>query len=288
MVRKALGKGLDALIPTDDTAGSQKRIVNLDITKIKRNRYQPRSSFNKTGIKELAQSIKENGVIQPIIVRKAEDGYELIAGERRLRAIGVLGMSAAPAIIVEADDGEMLEMALVENIQRDDLNPMDCAAGFKQLAESFNLTQEQIAQKVGKERASVANYLRLLSLSPKVQQLIRDEKLSFGHARALLGVENPKAQEILAALVASEGLSVRECEQLVRGKKIRKKEKPETAAVPKDYQFEMIQDRFQQVLGTKVKISPKKNGGIIEIQYYSSDDLQRILNYFDFEEDDLE
>ena len=299
MVRQALGKGLDALIPSgkptesDDSAQTNRNIAEVEVSRIRRNPYQPRQTFDQEKIEELAQSVAEKGFLQPIIVRQVEDGYELIAGERRFRAARHLKMDKIPVIVTEAGDSEILEMALIENIQRDDLNPMDCAQAFKQLSDEFNLTQEQIAQRVGKERATVANYVRLNALSDKIQGFIRQGKLSFGHAKALLGVKDENTMQILAALVVKEGLSVRECERLVAGNKggsaaaKDEQEAPaektsETAGI--NYQLESIQERFQQVLGTKVRIHPKKNGGLIEIQYYSSDDLSRILNYFDFDE----
>jgi ParB family transcriptional regulator, chromosome partitioning protein len=302
MVRQALGKGLDALIPSiqpsdaDDSAQPNRNIAEVEVARIRRNPYQPRQTFDQGKIEELARSVAEKGFIQPIIVRQVEDGYELIAGERRFRAARHLKMEKIPVIVTEASDSEILELALIENIQRDDLNPMDCAQAFKQLSDEFNLTQEQIAQRVGKERASVANYMRLNTLSDKIQNFIRVGKLSFGHAKALMGVKDENTMQILAALVVKEGLSVRECERLVAGNKggsvVAENEKeastekaPQTAGL--DYQMESIQERFQQVLGTKVRIHPKKNGGAIEIQYYSPDDLHRILNYFDFDEEEF-
>ena len=283
-----MGKDLDALIPGGISADVRKNIADIDVSAIKRNRYQPRGAFDKGKIEELAQSIKENGVIQPLIVRKLDEGYELIIGERRLRAAALLEMPTVPAIVIEASDEKILEMALVENIQRDDLNPMDCAVAFKQLADRFNLTQEQIATRVGKERATITNYMRLSGLSSKVQRLLREEKLTFGHAKALLSLDDTGSQELLAGLVVAEGLSVRKCEELATGKNKAGKTKTDprpAEQLKKDYYLEAIEDRFQQVLGTKVKISPKKNGGVIEIQYYASEDLERILNYFDFEEE---
>ena len=302
MVRQALGKGLDALIPSGnpadspDSAQTKRRIAEVEVSQIRRNPYQPRQNFDQGKIEELAQSVAEKGFIQPILVRQVEDGYELIAGERRFRAARHLKMEKMPVVVTEASDSEILEMALIENIQRDDLNSMDCAQAFKQLSDEFDLTQEQIAQRVGKDRASVANYMRLNALSEKIQGFIRDGKLSFGHAKALMSVKDENTMQILAALVVKEGLSVRECERLVAGNKngsAPAKDEKETPAedaaqsTEPDPQIESIQERFQQVLGTKVRIHPKKNGGAIEIQYYSSDDLHRILNYFDFDEEEF-
>jgi ParB family chromosome partitioning protein len=279
MARKALGKGLEALIgEADELAPSGGReVVELPIDQIKRSPLQPRTSFDPTRLDELARSIKERGVIQPVTVRRRAGAYELVAGERRVLAAKQAGFATVPALVVEATDEEALLLALIENIQRDDLNPMEHARGYHEMATRFNLTQEQVAQRVGKDRASVTNYLRLLSLPKKIQQLITEEKLSFGHARALLGAGTAAEQERLARRVVEKGLSVREVEALVAGAKPRPKPGAPLKALKKSVHVAELETRLRRELGTKVSITERGDGGRIEIEYYSLDDLDRIL-----------
>jgi len=285
MVRKALGKGLDALIPDmkPSVEVEEKQVINLSITDIKRNRYQPRAIFDDQKLKELTESIKQNGIIQPIIVRRLKDGFELIAGERRVRAARKAGHTTVPALVIDAEEEDVLALALVENIQRDDLNPLEHARAFKLLTNEFKMTQEQIAEKIGKDRTTITNYLRILSLPKKVKDLIAMGKLSFGHARALLSLDNSKAQQIIATDVVKKALSVRECEKLVARKKSSKAEL-KTAAKGKDPYLLILENRLQQILGTRVKIVSRIKGGKIEIEYYSDDDLDRILIFFNLEQ----
>ncbi|MCK5548270.1 MAG: ParB/RepB/Spo0J family partition protein [Thermoplasmata archaeon] len=291
MIRRALGKGLNALIAEgqEGEAAIRAEIENLPIDSIKRSRFELRKQFDDEKLSELTESIRQKGLIQPVIVRKGTDGYELIAGQRRLRAARNAGETHIPAIQLQVSDEEVLEMGLIENLQRDDLNPVEYAQAFKLLMEQFGLTQEQIAEKVSKDRSSVANYLRILSLPESVIALLRDEKLSLGHAKALLSIDDAHSQEMLASIVASEGLSVRECEQLAAEKslparKLAKTKRVKKPGVTKDHHVLSIEEKFQQILGTKVLITPKKTGGKIEIEYYSDDDLERILNYFEMED----
>jgi len=279
MARKALGKGLEALIGDgDDLAPSTGReVVELPVDRIKRSPLQPRTSFDPTRLDELARSIKERGVIQPITVRQRDGGYELVAGERRVLAAKQAGFETVPALVVEATDEEALLLALIENIQRDDLNPMEHARGYHEMATRFKLTQDQVAQRVGKDRASVANYLRLLSLPKKIQQLITEEKIAFGHARALLGAGTAVEQEKIARRIVRKGLSVREAEALVAGTRTRPKPGPQLKALKKSVHVAELETKLRRALGTKVSVTERGDGGRIEVEYYSLDDLDRIL-----------
>lgn len=295
--RQALGRGLNALIPGSEqmpveTEPTSKRVVNIEINSIKRNPNQPRLSINEEKLTELSESIKEKGIIQPIIVRKTDDGYELIAGERRTLAARKAGFEMVPAIIYNVSNEESLEFALIENIQRDDLNPLELANAYQMLINEFNLTQEEVSAKVGKDRASVANYLRLLALPQRVKQLVSEGKLSFGHARALLSLEDEAEQVLLAGIAVKEDLSVRQCENLVmsrslKGKRQKQRKLPgRKNAVEIDYDVNSLEEKLQSAIGTKVKITPKKKGGLIEIEYYSLDELERIIEFFEIEPGD--
>lgn len=279
MKKQALGKGLDALIPEQviSRPPSPTGVVNIRISEIKTSPFQPRTAFDQERLSELARSIAQKGLIQPIVVRAAGGGYEVIAGERRLRAAEMAGRRVVPAMVVEATDEEAIQIGLIENIQRDDLNPLDRAAALNRLMEEFSLSQQEVATRIGKDRASVANYVRILSLPDEVQELIRQEKLSFGHARALLSLQKPTEQRALARQVVSRGLSVRQCERAVA----RKKSPPgPSATVPEaggDEQTKAVEEQMQKILGTKVRIVRGKKTGRIEIQFYSDRDLNRIL-----------
>jgi ParB family transcriptional regulator, chromosome partitioning protein len=288
MPRQALGKGLSALIPSSEQEPvieiepTGKKVVKIEIASIRRNPHQPRMKINEEKLTELAESIKEKGIIQPIIVRKTDDGYELIAGERRTLAAKRAGFDMVPAIVYSISNEESLEFALIENIQRDDLNAMELANAYQMLMDEFNLTQEEVSTRVGKERASVANYLRLRALPEKVKQLILDGELSFGHARTLLTLNNAEEQIMLALLVVKEGLSVRECESLAmkqtnRGRSRKQKKNSGADTYELDYDIASLEQKLQERLGTKVKIRPKKKGGVIEIEYYTLDELDGIL-----------
>jgi ParB family chromosome partitioning protein len=273
MRRRALGRGLEALIPSIGTEEEHK-LVEIEIDRIVPNRYQPRKTFDDAKLEELAASIREQGVLQPIVVCKKDSGYELILGERRLRAAKKAGLTTVPAVIKEASAEEMLALALVENLQRDDLNPIEEAEAFRRLLEDFNLTQEDIAQKVGKDRSSVTNYLRLLRLPEEIQQGLVDEKISMGHARAILGLKSQEEQLELYKKILTRGLSVRQTEALVR------ETKTDTPPVrtPKSVYIRNIEEKLKQHLQTKVSILPKKGKGEIIIEYYSEEDLDRIYS----------
>ncbi|MBI3793493.1 MAG: ParB/RepB/Spo0J family partition protein [Nitrospinae bacterium] len=272
-VKKALGRGLGALLP--DQGKVMPRIMDVPLNQIVRNRYQPRLHFNDESIKELAASIKENGVIQPIILHKVDDGYELIAGERRFRAVKSLGMEAVPAIVRTVQRAEALEFAIIENIQREDLNPLEQAKAFKLLMDDFNLTQEDVAKKVGKERSTVANFLRLLKLPEEIQRDVETGRLTMGHARALLACAGKPAMMEMRAKILSLGLNVRDAEAHVK-KKSPAKKKMEKNAFVRD-----VEEKLQKKLSTKVAITASKKGrGVITINYYSDEDLERLSEIF--------
>ncbi|NQT95452.1 MAG: ParB/RepB/Spo0J family partition protein [Candidatus Omnitrophica bacterium] len=280
--RKALGRGLQALIPegsTTDNTGAiisehREMIAYLDISEIKTGKYQPRSDFNQDKLKELIASIKEKGIVQPILVKKTQSGYELIAGERRLRAAKAIGIKKIPVIAKEVDDASAIELALIENIQREDLNPIEEARAYERLGREFNLTQERIAQAVGKDRTSVTNTIRLLNLSDKIQQLILNDMLTMGHARALLSIPDARKQIKLAEKIIKKGLSVRETEQLVKPHAIRRKTSQRATVDP---HTRAAEEELQQALGTKVNIHHGKKRGKLVIEYYSPTDLERII-----------
>ncbi|NTV53450.1 MAG: ParB/RepB/Spo0J family partition protein [Candidatus Firestonebacteria bacterium] len=285
MSRQALGKGLEALIPMDGNldglpaATSNRQELPIDV--IAPNPFQPRREFQPHELEELAASIREKGVMQPIIVRPRPDGtYELVAGERRLRASKLAGMGQIPAIIRDVNDGDSLEMALIENVQREDLNPVEEARAYQQLMLQFQLTQEEMAVKVGKDRSSVANTLRLLKLPLPVLDMVGDGRISEGHARALMTLEDESAMQTLAEKVLRESLSVRETERLAQGNKPAKPAKPRSAKGEiKDPHARHLEEELRRKLGTHVKVSPR-NGqkGKIEIEYYSLEDLDRIVS----------
>jgi ParB family chromosome partitioning protein len=277
MQKVALGKGLGALIPDlsalDDTERKALGIIELELDKIIPNEYQPRKIFNDDKLKELAASIREQGVIQPIIVHKAGGGYQLIAGERRWRASRLAGLKTVPALVKEATKRELLEMALIENIQREDLNPLEAAEAYKRLQDEFKLTQEDLAKRVGKERSTVTNFLRILSLPKEVKQELATGSLSMGHAKALLSLERARDQMQVAALIVKKGLSVREAEALAIRLKNPIKEKKTKVSL----ELKSVEEKLRKSLGTKVSIAAKAKGGRIVIEYYSNDELDRIL-----------
>ena len=275
MTRKALGKGLEALLggaPFEDLERGEK-LVEIDVHRIFPNRYQPRQAFDEVGLQELAASIKSQGILQPISVREAEDGrYELIAGERRWRAAQLAGLKRIPALVKETADRDLVEQALVENLQRQDLNPIESAQAYQRLLKDFHLSQEEIAKRVGKERSSVANHLRLLNLPGLIQEALRQERLTMGHAKAILSLPDAKGQWALAQRILRGGLSVREAERRVQHLK-------GIAARPhrKSREISVQEERLKHYLGTSIRIVPGAKGGRIVIDYYSSEDLERIL-----------
>ncbi|GBE36157.1 putative chromosome-partitioning protein ParB [bacterium BMS3Bbin07] len=271
-MKDALGRGLGALIP-DRRQGVQE----IEIKKIKPNPEQPRKVFNDQALRELTASIKEKGILQPVMVRRAENGdYYLIAGERRWRAAALSGLKKIPAMIKESGPGESLELALIENIQRDDLNPIETADAFHRLMEEHKYTQEDLSKKVGKERATIANYLRLLRLPPEVKGLINDGRLSMGHAKAIVSLPTKKAQMGASRAVVKKGLSVRETEALC--KRLMENPSGQTKKQKaKDPDIAALEERLKQSMGTKVQIKHRGKAGKIEIEYYSLDELDRLL-----------
>lgn len=292
--RSGLGKGLDSLIPDkavnkSATTGkkeekSEKKVNEsgerlVPINQIEPNREQPRKEFDEDALLELADSIKQYGILQPLIVQKRKDYYEIIAGERRWRAAKKAGLKEVPVIIREYTDQQVVEISLIENIQRENLNPIEEAMAFKKLLEEFNLKQDEVAERVSKSRTAVTNSMRLLKLSEKVQQMIVDEMITTGHARALLALDDEEQQYILANKIFDEKLSVRETEKLVKALKNPKKEDTTKEVEDKNsFIYADIEDKMKSVIGTKVNIHQKKSGkGKIEIEYYSQDELERIF-----------
>jgi len=279
MEKRVLGKGLKALIPDDVPQSSESRgTVQINITDITPGRFQPREVFDPDKLRELIQSIKEKGLIQPVVVRPRGDGYELIAGERRFRAAKELGITQVPAIIKDVKDDEALEIALIENIQRDDLNPLEEAKAYQRLSDEFSLTQEQISEKVGRDRASVSNAVRLLRLPDKIKEEIYLGRISAGHAKAMLMLDSQQSQLDLCLKIIRRGLSVREAEYYVR-RKITGKARP---ARPRKHATEIraVEEELQKILGTKVTLLHQAKRGKILIEYYSNEDLDRLLQIF--------
>ena len=276
-------RGLDLLIKSnvEDAEVSEKyknSIVMMNISKVEPNRNQPRKNFNEDALNELADSIKEHGIIEPLIVQDRKTYYEIIAGERRWRAANIAGLKEVPIIIKDLTELEIVELALIENIQREDLNPIEEALAYKRLIEEFHLKQDEVADKVSKSRTAITNTMRLLKLCPEVQRMLVDEMISEGHARALLGIENAQVQSELAQQAFDQKMSVREIEKLVRNIGKAKKEKDK-----KDEQisiaYKEYENKLKEKLGTKVNINLKENGsGKIEIEFYSNDDFERIID----------
>jgi ParB family transcriptional regulator, chromosome partitioning protein len=277
--RKALGKGINALIP-DFEKGVPKAdpsaANDLLVDEISPNRLQPRNYFDDKKLEELVTSIEEHGVLQPVVVQKADSGYELIVGERRWRASKKLGLKKIPAVIREVSDAQSLEIAIIENIHRQDLNPIEEAEAYARLANEFALTQEMVAKKVGKSRTAIANTLRLLKLSRNIKEDLISEKISMGHARALLGLENSKQMEILRKKIIKQDLTVRQTEGRVNKIKAESVNKPGPITAKKNIFIKDLEKDLARRLGTKVDISTKKNGGKLVVTYYSDDDLDRI------------
>ena len=276
----ALGKGLSALIPNEsyNNNDNKKSTLSISINKIKSDKDQPRKSFDAEKIAELTESIKTHGVIQPLIFRKVEDDqYIIVAGERRWRAAKIAGLKELPAIIMDLSENEVLEISLIENIQRQDLNPIEEATAYKKLIDDFKMTHEELSKRIGKSRTSITNTMRLINLNDNVQQYIIEGVISEGHGRALLGVKDSKMQCELAEQVIDEKLSVRELEKLIK-KIVEPKSKKDYNKQELNPYYKDIKNQLQDYFGTKVNISNKNNKGKIEIEYYSEDDLQRILD----------
>ncbi len=273
MTKKALGKGLKAFIPEEYGILKEERYAELDIEKLKPSTLQPRLRFNDDSIDELASSIKESGVLQPVLVVPEGNHYTIIVGERRWRAAQKIGLKKIPSIIRKMPKAQQLETSLVENLQREDLNPLEVALAYQKLTQELNYTQQEIADKVGKDRASVANYLRLLNLPKEIQDYLAEEKISMGHARALLALENTKAQLSMARQVVQSQLSVRQVEQTIQ--KLKSGPQAEKHPPP-DPDLMALQEELIRLLGTKVSISGSQNRGVIKIHYFSTDELNQI------------
>ncbi len=294
MPKKGLGRGLGALIseleqPQTASADADKLVTELNINEVEPNSKQPRKDFDEEKLKALADSISKYGVIQPILVKQEKNGfYQIIAGERRWRASKLAGLKTIPAIIKEYEELKSIEIALIENLQREDLNPIEEALGYRNLMVQFSMTQEQISESVGKSRSAVANSLRLLSLDEELLALVREKELSEGHARALLGISDRETRLFLATKIVDEGLSVRQTEALVKKYNASKEEKQQdTKIIPSQTELaiEDICGRLQTSLATKVKITSGKKKGKIEIEYYGNDDLERIVSLISHKSD---
>ena len=276
--RIALGKGLGALLPEIGQA-EPKTLLYCGIEEIIPNRSQPRKRFDESKLQELAESIKEKGILEPLIVRRTDQGYELMVGERRWRAAQKAGLKEVPVLVKEVERGEALEISLIENLQREDLNPIEAAEAFKHLIEEFNISQEDLSKRIGKDRTTIANTLRLLKLPMEVKDELLQNRITSGHARAILSLESKEKQKELCVLIIKKGLSVREAEALA----IRWSEKPKKTVTPVkkrgdlESQLGSLQDSLRKYLGTKVQIMPKGKRGKIEIEYYSHEDLERIV-----------
>lgn len=291
MASRGLGRGLDALIPVSGPDKANHNSSNVDkqaettvkITKVEPNRGQPRKNFDEDTLQELADSIKQFGLLQPILVQDRKDYYEIIAGERRWRAAKLAGLKEIPVIIKNYSDQEIVEISLIENIQREDLNPIEEAQAYKRLLEEFGMKQDELSEKVSKSRTAVTNSMRLLKLCDGVQQMIIADMLTTGHARALIPIEDEELQLQLAQKIFDEKLSVREVEKIVKGilKPDEKKENKEESSPNILYVYQDIENRLKEKLGRKVEISSKgKNGaGKMQIEFYSNDDLERLIEF---------
>lgn len=266
MSSKRLGRGLSALIPTEE-----KRMEEIGIEKVLPNPNQPRESMDEESIKELAESIKEKGILQPILVRRKDDKYEIIAGERRYLSAKLLGLDKIPAIVLDVDEREAYEISLVENIQREDLNPIEKAEAFQSYIDRYRITHEELAKRLGISRTEITNLLRLLQLPPEIKEEVKNGNLTYGHARALLGLEDADSQKEMAERIVREKLSVRETEELVSKRRVR-------VEIP---EIRVLEDKLRSYLETKVKIHPRSpERGRITIEYKSLEELERIIGKF--------
>lgn len=296
--KSGLGKGLDALIPAGNKKAPVKKetepviiekivekkgVETLKITEVEPNREQPRKNFNEDALLELSDSIKQYGVIQPLIVQKKEDHYEIIAGERRWRAAKMAGIKEIPVIIKDYSDQQVMEISLIENIQREDLNPIEEAMAYKNLMEEFHLKQDEIAERVSKSRTAVTNAMRLLKLDDRVQDMLVQDMISPGHARTLLGIDDKEQQYNLAMRIFDEKLSVRDTEKIVKDlQKPKKEEKKKEVDTQMEVIYQQLEERIKSIVGTKVSIQHKnKNKGKIEIEYYSQEELERLIDLFE-------
>jgi ParB family chromosome partitioning protein len=279
MSKTVLGKGIEALIPglPEDKFEEKRNLIQVEIKKVKPNPYQPRGGFDQTKLEELVDSIRQRGLVQPLVVRRKEDGFELVVGERRLLAAQKAGLNFVPALLLDKlTKQEMMEMALVENIQREDLNPIDQAKGYSRLITECGVSQKELSKRIGKDHSSISNILRLLNLPDKIQQYLSGGKLSEGHARAILAIPDKKGRISLAERIVKQGLSVRRAEEIVYKRKERRKETKRH----KISKYSDLEDKLREYLKTAVKISQKQGKGRIEIEFYSEEDLGRILELF--------
>jgi len=277
---RGLGKGLNAIIGADVVSEviDRPRAVEIPVDRLSPNPFQPRRSFTEEGLEQLADSIRHHGILQPIVVRPSGDGYQLIAGERRWRAAQIAGLQRIPAVVRELDDPSMVQVALIENLQREDLNPIEEASAYRRLMDEFNMTQEQLSSTIGRSRPAIANAVRLLNLPTEIQRAVEERKLSEGHARCLLAISDQEDQLKVAAQIIANGLNVRQAEELVRGttrdvsrETIRKRTSED------DPDAVRLTQRLGERLGTRVKLSGSVRKGKLEIEYYSTEDLDRIL-----------
>ena len=275
-----LGKGLGALISENEEETNENSKLLIPLNKIKSNAEQPRKSFDNERIAELAESIKHHGIIQPLILMKENEDYVIIAGERRWRAAKMAGLKEVPAIIMDITEKEVLEVSLIENIQRQDLNPIEEALAYKRLIDEFKLTQEELSKRIGKSRTTITNCMRLINLDDRVKEYIIEGVLSEGHGRTLLSINDEELQYTIAQKVIDEGLSVRELEKLIKKVYSTDKKKKDNKEVndENNIYYKDIEEKLQPHFGTKIKLSYKKDKGKIEIEYYSEEDLQRILD----------
>ena len=279
-MKKGLGKGLDMLFSEDNPVSIESGITDLKLVQVEPNSNQPRKTFDNEKLEILADSIKEHGLIQPIIVVKNKKGnYTIVAGERRWRAAKKAGLETIPAVIKDYSDRTVTEVALIENLQREDLNPIEEALGYKSLMDEYKLTQDEISKRIGKSRSAVANSLRLLTLEKELQKYLISGQISEGHARAILSLNGEVLREFLLNRIIDEGLNVRQAEKLAKDLQVVKEEKPKKVTAA-DIEIEKIKNRLEQGFGTKVKIKNGASKGKIEIESYGNDDLERILSYF--------
>jgi ParB family chromosome partitioning protein len=275
--RPALGRGLSALIPDAPVAGSPaERSLEIDTDLLRPNRYQPRTQMDEERIEELSRSIRSNGIIQPIVVRRADQGYEIVAGERRWRAAQRAGLMKVPVVVREIPEERLLAVALIENIQREDLNPIEEASAYRRLTDEFQLTQDQIADAVGKDRSSIANYVRLLRLPQEVRASVAASAISMGHARALLSLPDEASQLRFGREIVARNLSVREVEALVRKATLDDEKAGRREEKKPDANTRAAEDQLRLALGTRVRINRRRKGGRIEIEFINEDELQRL------------
>ena len=286
--KRGLGKGLDAMIPAKVTpkeapkaeAPAEGQVVNVNITKVEPNRNQPRKTFDEDKLLELADSIKQHGILEPLTVVDRKDHYEIVGGERRWRAAKKLGLKEVPVIIRDLTEQQIAEIALIDNLQREDINPIEEALAYKRLIDEFGYTQDQVAEKMSKSRVYITNSLRLLKLCDSVRQMVIDGQISSGHARALIPVEDPEEQFQLAQKIFDEKLSVRETEKLIKNLgKTNKKKKSTKNNASIDAVYQEVSEKCKQALGTKVEVTSKGDGvGLIQIEFYNNDDLEKIID----------